>query len=215
MTSRDQDSLAARKTPVQTRSQATVQAISEATIQVLLRDRVEHLTTTRVAQRAGVSVGTLYQYYRNKEALLHTVLKGHLEHVTDIVEGACKANHHKPLRTMVEALVQSFVSAKLEDREASVALYAVASESDGEALVARLSKRALAAITAMLRTAPGVRFSQPEFTAFMLLSSIVGATRAVLEAGASHKIVEDLRRHLVLLGESYLHKAGTCRKFRE
>jgi len=73
MTSRDQDSLAARKTPVQTRSQATVQAISEATIQVLLRDRVEHLTTTRVAQRAGVSVGTLYQYYRNKEALLHTV----------------------------------------------------------------------------------------------------------------------------------------------
>jgi AcrR family transcriptional regulator len=54
-----------RKTPVQARSTVTVQAISEATIQVLLSHGAERLTTTRVAERAGVSVGTLYQYYPN------------------------------------------------------------------------------------------------------------------------------------------------------
>ena len=46
-----------RKTLVQTRSTATVEAIHEATIQVLLNQGAEHLTTTRVAERAGVSVG--------------------------------------------------------------------------------------------------------------------------------------------------------------
>jgi AcrR family transcriptional regulator len=161
---------------------------------------------------AGVSVGTLYQYYPNKQALLHAVLKRHLGHVTDAVESACEANHHKPLRNMVEVVVQSFVNAKLEDRDASVALYAVASELDGEAVVARLSKKAVTAILAMLKTAPGIRLSQPEFSAFMLLSSMAGATRAVLEAGGSHKMVEDLRRHLVLLGDSYLHAAKAGRE---
>ena len=50
-----------RKSPVQARSAASVDAIIEATIQVLLRVGKERLTTTRVAERAGVSVGTLYQ----------------------------------------------------------------------------------------------------------------------------------------------------------
>jgi AcrR family transcriptional regulator len=72
MKTRFQDSLGARKTPSQTRLQATVKAISEATIQVLLRDSVQRLTTTRVAQRAGVSVGTLYQYYPDKRVVAAT-----------------------------------------------------------------------------------------------------------------------------------------------
>ena len=50
-----------RKTPVQARSEATVAAIFAATIQVLLSDGERRLTTTRVAERAGVSVGTMYQ----------------------------------------------------------------------------------------------------------------------------------------------------------
>jgi AcrR family transcriptional regulator len=65
----------ARKTPVQARAAVTVGAISEATIQVLLGDGVERLTTTRVAERAGVSVGTLYQYYPNKQAFLAAKLE--------------------------------------------------------------------------------------------------------------------------------------------
>ena len=66
-----------RKTPVQARSAASVSAILEATIQVLLSVGKERLTTTRVAARAGVSVGTLYQYFPNKSALLQAVVKRH------------------------------------------------------------------------------------------------------------------------------------------
>ena len=72
------------------RSAASVDAILEATLQVLLDAGKERLTTTRVALRAGVSVGTLYQYFPNKNALLQAALRRHLAEVTDAVELVCK-----------------------------------------------------------------------------------------------------------------------------
>ena len=62
MARRSDVALDPRKSPVRARSTASVNAILEATIQVLLHVGKERLTTTRVASRAGVSVGTLYQY---------------------------------------------------------------------------------------------------------------------------------------------------------
>src|SRR5471032_3341611 len=79
-----------RKTPVQARSTVTVEAIAEATIQVLLSHGIDRLTTTRVAERAGVSVGTLYQYYPNKQALLFAVLEAHLERIATVLKQACE-----------------------------------------------------------------------------------------------------------------------------
>jgi len=67
MSTKSQITLEPRKTPVQERSTVTVEAIYEATFQVLLTvGGPDRLTTTRVAERAGVSVGTLYQYFPNK-----------------------------------------------------------------------------------------------------------------------------------------------------
>jgi AcrR family transcriptional regulator len=90
-----------RKSPVQARSAASVDAILEATIQVLLNVGKERLTTTRVAMRAGVSVGTLYQYFPNKSALLQGALKRHLAVVTEAVELVCKEQKGRTLREMV------------------------------------------------------------------------------------------------------------------
>src|SRR5262245_16272243 len=115
-----------RKTPIQTRSAFTVDTISEATIQVLLSVGFDHLTTTRVAERAGVSVGTLYQYFPNKHALLFSVLEQHLNRVAGAVERACRQNQGERVSTMVDAVVQAFVDAKMERADISTALYAAA-----------------------------------------------------------------------------------------
>jgi AcrR family transcriptional regulator len=72
-----------------------VDAILEATIQVLLQVGKEPLTTTKVALRAGVSVGTLYQYFPNKSALLQAALTRHLTEVTKAVELACSNKRAK------------------------------------------------------------------------------------------------------------------------
>src|SRR5580692_5674813 len=94
-----------RKSPVQARSAASVDAILEGTVQVLREVGKERLTTTRVASRAGVSVGTLYQYFPNKSALLQAALKRHLAEMADTVEATCKAQSGATLQQMATALI--------------------------------------------------------------------------------------------------------------
>src|ERR1700735_4023641 len=102
---RSQVVLEPRKSPVQARSAASVNAILEATIQVLLQVGKERLTTTRVAARAGVSVGALYQYFPNKSALLQAVLRRHLSEVAEAVETVCGEQKGRSLEQMATALI--------------------------------------------------------------------------------------------------------------
>jgi len=184
----------------------TVEAISEATIQVLLAVGLDRLTTTRVAERAGVSVGTLYQYYPNKQALLFAVLRVHSIKVAEAVEHACHANRGAPPPALVQAVVEAFVNAKLERRDVSTALYAAASEPEGAAVVRRLSKRVHRALTAALAEAAST-VEDMEFVALMFYSAMAGATRAVLEAGAPAKMVARLREELLVLCQGYAAKS--------
>lgn len=69
----------ARRTPVQDRAIATVEAIVEAAAQTFERLGYEQATTNRVAERAGVSIGSLYQYFPNKDALLVALIEAHLD----------------------------------------------------------------------------------------------------------------------------------------
>jgi AcrR family transcriptional regulator len=64
-----------RKAPAQQRSRATVDSIVAATARVLVRDGYDALSTNRVAKEAGVSVGSLYQYFPGKEALVAAVME--------------------------------------------------------------------------------------------------------------------------------------------
>jgi AcrR family transcriptional regulator len=63
----------ARKQPRQARSQATVNAVLEAAIQVIEREGVDAATTTRIAEVAGVSIGTLYQYFSHRDAIFNAL----------------------------------------------------------------------------------------------------------------------------------------------
>ncbi len=204
MSTKRQIPLEPRKTPVQARSTVTVEAIYEATFQVLLAvGGPERLTTTRVAERAGVSVGTLYQYFPNKQSLLFSVLEKHLDRVVSAVELACRRNHGQQVSTMIESVVEAFVDAKMERLDISMALYATVGAQE-RSLTNKVEKRARVAIASMLATAPNTKFADLPFTSLMLISAMGGATRAVLEAGASPRMVRLLRKQLVLLCRGFL-----------
>lgn len=195
-----------RRNPSQARSVVTVSAIFEASIQVLLKDGMHRLTTTRVAERAGVSVGTLYQYYPNKQALLHAVLERHLDGVAEAVEAAAQENRQQPLARMVEAVVRAFVKAKVERPDEAQALYAVASELDCAELVKQAGSRAGKALAAMLSTATDAKFNDLVVTSYMFATAMVGPTKGVIEQQAPPKLVRVLQSQLVSLCMGYLER---------
>jgi len=192
-----------RKTPQQSRSVATVEAIYDATIQVLLRKGGDRLTTVHVAQRAGVSVGTLYQYFPNKQALLFAVLERHLLRTAKAVEDACARNHFQPLEVMVDELVNRFVDAKLVDRDTSIALYQIAAEAGGSLILERTRKRYEAAMTAMLQTAGLPASADINFMVHMIYLTMAGALRGHLESSAPLRMTRKLREHLAKLVVAY------------
>lgn len=65
-----------RRQPVQARAQRTLQAIVQAAAQILVKEGEAALTTNRIAERAGVSIGTLYQYFPDKQAVLRAMVDG-------------------------------------------------------------------------------------------------------------------------------------------
>jgi AcrR family transcriptional regulator len=196
-----------RKSPVQARSAASVDAILEATIQVLLNVGKERLSTTRVASRAGVSVGTLYQYFPNKSALLQAALKRHLTQLTDAVELACKEQRGRTLEQMVTALVSTFLDAKMKDAKTSVALYSVSSDVDGARIVQQVGVRTNKAIVLMLTSAREPLTTDPQLVATMLQGTMVGISRRLLESGAAEKQFDTFRRELIILACAYV---GAC-----
>jgi AcrR family transcriptional regulator len=200
-----------RKTPVQARSTVTVEAISEATIQVLLSHGAERLTTTRVAERAGVSVGTLYQYYPNKQSLLFAVLEDHMNRVAARVEAACESARAMPLAGMIRHMVEAFVDAKMERADISVALYRVSPGVGGPELVKRIGQRTRKAVEEMLQTAPDVTSPPDKFAVDVMLTATGGVLRSLLEAGPSPATIRKSREQLVLLCQSYMSAATASR----
>jgi AcrR family transcriptional regulator len=200
-----------RKRPIQARSAVTVEAISEATIQVLLNYGEERLTTTRIAERAGVSVGTLYQYFPNKQSLLFAVLEHHMNNVAARVEAACVSARHKPLAEMIRELVEAFVDAKMERADISVALYRVSADVGGTTLTKRASQRLRKAVEAMLQTAPDAKSPPDKFAIDIMLAAMAGAMRSLLEAGPTSATVRKSREQLVLLCQSYIAAATVKR----
>ncbi len=193
-----------RKTPVQARSTASVDAILDATVQVLLKLGKEQLTTTRVAARAGVSVGTLYQYFPNKSALLRAVLTRHLGAVTEHVEAVCRQQSGKPLQQMGTALVTAFFEAKMRDVKTSVALYAVSDDVDGARILQQMNIRSNKAVAAMLATAREQLTGDPLVIALILQGALGGISRRLLESSSPDKELDSMRREVIVLACAYL-----------
>lgn len=196
-----------RKMPVQARSAASVEAIREAAVQVLLKEGKERLTTRKVADRAGVSVGTLYQYFPNKSALLQAVLRDHLEGVARAIDGMCGEWKGGTLDEMATALVEGFLKAKLHRVEVSRALYFVSDDVGGAEIARRSMARNVAAVAGLLESARERLTEDPQVVAAMVLAAMTGVSRRILEAKLRDGELVAMRRGLTTMVRTYLQ---TC-----
>lgn len=197
-----------RKSPRQARATATLDAMFEATIQVLVRDGPHRLTTTRVAERAGVSVGTMYQYFPHKQALFYALNERYLDVLAGKIEAACLAQHGATISQMVDALVSTYWRAKTERPEVTRALYRSVVEIDNEALIEAFAARVDAATATMLATACDATFADLPTVNLTLLATVFGTVRNVFERNLTSHLQHAVHEQMMVMCNAYLKAAA-------
>lgn len=104
-----------RKQASQERSRATVAALVEATARILVSEGFDKASTNRIADVAGVSVGSLYQYFPSKEALVVAVAERHNREIMQIVRGAAEEVGSLPVEDAIRRLVAVAIEAHRVD----------------------------------------------------------------------------------------------------
>lgn len=104
-----------RKRPRQARSKATVDTILEATTRVLVKQGFDGLSTNAVATAAGVSIGSLYQYFPNKEALVSALIDRHMEDMNAAILAELTRVAKLPLAEAARAVIELTIKAHAID----------------------------------------------------------------------------------------------------
>jgi AcrR family transcriptional regulator len=113
--------ISARKEPKQARSANLVAAVLEAAVQVLGKEGAQRFTTARVAEKAGVSVGSLYQYFPNKAALLFRLQSDEWRQTSEMMRSIL-GDRGRPPHERLRALVHAFIRSECEEAAVRVAL---------------------------------------------------------------------------------------------
>lgn len=121
MTNRPSAGISSRKLPKQARSTELVASILEAAVRVLAKEGAHRFTTSRVAEKAGVSVGSLYQYFPNKAAILFRLQSDEWRQTSDMLRNILEDARTPPLARL-RALVHAFIRSECDEAEIRVAL---------------------------------------------------------------------------------------------
>lgn len=101
--------------PLQRRAEATVETILEAAAQIFRTHGAKGATTNRIAERAGVSIGSLYQYFPNKEALLVALMERHIGTSIEMLGGVLRASEGTAPKERVRAAIHCVLDIHMED----------------------------------------------------------------------------------------------------
>lgn len=164
----------------------------------------DKLTTTRVALRAGVSVGTLYQYYGDKEALLRALVVAYLGRAERAMRAVLEDD--APLRTLARRLVRRFVAFKLEGGARGEALRSVFLTSNGQVVANEATNLVVAKLCQRIHVSePSWAPARVVQIANMWATILVGSTTAMMERApelvAEPWFGEALERALIALLE--------------
>src|SRR5499425_541533 len=100
-----------RKSASQERSRSTVDALVEATARILTKEGYDRASTNKIAEVAGVSIGTLYQYFPSKEALVEAVIERHTQELSEVGQTALLKVAARPIDVAMRELVRAAIDA--------------------------------------------------------------------------------------------------------
>src|SRR5690348_3170295 len=185
-----------RKVATQARSRATVAALVEATARILVSEGFDKASTNRIAEVAGVSVGSLYQYFPSKEALVLAVIQRHNRDIMQVVGGVLDEVGGLPVDQAVRRLVAMAIEAHLVDPQLHCVLSEQIPRTRRLENVDAPNREAQAHFTAYLRSRRDeLQISDVDVAAFICATAIEAvAHNAVLHHNemASDRAVENL-----------------------
>jgi AcrR family transcriptional regulator len=205
------DRLRARKRPRQARSRATVDAVVRAAAQVFATRGYAATTTNHIAERAGVSIGSLYEYFPSKDALLVALMEAHLAEGETILERAATeaTAAGEGLDRVVARFIRAMVTFHAQDR----ALHRILFE---EAPLPRhvrrrltdVETRVIALVETFLRAQPETTTRDPALAAAVVVHAVEALTHKLVVHGSPEVAVESYVDEMVGLVTAYLRSRG-------
>ena len=187
-----------RKTPRQRRSAETVKAILTAAAHILEKEGFDAATTNHVAVKAGVSIGSLYQYFPNKESLVRALNDRHTHEILELLRKRFVEVREAPLEDSVRAIVRAMVEIHRVNPALHRVLVNIVPGIGGLAETRVVEDAAMDLLTQFLKTRKAeLRPLNPEVSAFMLVHAVEALTHAAV-----------LERPELLKGDAFVDEAS-------
>ncbi len=182
--------ISARKRPRQARSAQLVADILEAAVRVLARDGGARFNTVRVAEEAGVSVGSLYQYFPNKEALLFRLQAEEWDDTWSILESILSDVAIEP-RGRLQRAVVTFFRSEREEAGLRAALDDAEARFRDTPEARKLWNKALASLCSFVEEAvPGIGGAERDFAAELLMTTMSAVAEKITRERRSRPEVD-------------------------
>jgi AcrR family transcriptional regulator len=200
-----------RKSASQERSRLTVDALLEATARVLMKEGYDRASTNKIAAVAGVSIGSLYQYFPSKEALVAAVIDRHMHEMFQVVRDALVKVATRP----IEVAARELVSVMIDAHRVNPKLHGVLAEQVPRTgrleNIDAINREAYALVRAYLEAhRDELDVADPDVAAFICVTAVEALTHAAvvrppesLTDEKAERLVDDVTRLVV----RYLRKS--------
>jgi AcrR family transcriptional regulator len=205
MPKKAQGTVLQRKSPTQARARATIDAIFEATARIIEREGIAALNTNRIAERAGLSIGTLYDYFPNKDAILIAMARRRLARDEALVRQAIAGRGPNETASLVRRAVRAMVALQKDGPKVRRAIMAVHLANGFGHEHARPVQEIAELVTERNAQLVGEKVPMLHGAAlFVVTRAVTGVIRAAFEERSQLPGTTELEDELVRLVEAYL-----------
>lgn len=203
--------LSKRKAPSQDRSKATVDAITRAAARILSREGYDAASTNRIAAEAGVSVGSLYQYFPNKESIVAALIEAHAEETFEVFRSELGRVASTDLESAARAVVTAQVAAHTIDPKLHRVFFEQLPKVGMLDRLHEVHRRSESLVQVYLEARRDeLRASDPRLAAFILVTAVEAITHAA--AGRHDQLNhQDFINEVTALCVRYLRRDGSDR----
>lgn len=196
-----------RKLPKQRRSGETVEIILVATARILVSDGYDHASTNRIALAAGVSIGSLYQYFPNKEALVAALCERHVGEMLAICEGKLVELATAPLHVAAREIVRALLRAHAVDPKLHKVLIEQVPRVGKLCAINDVGSRMTSVVQAYLESRRAeLRPTSLEVAAFILVRAVEAVSHATVIERPEYLVDGELADELAELVLRYVRK---------